>query len=89
MPTQNTLFFQSRVKSAESSLRTARTSQQIDVVALEAFVALLHRDDLAALLREREMIIESMNGATEEGNDEADGDSAEEMTINGGVKHGI
>lgn len=41
------------------------------------------------LLREREMIIGSMTGATEEGNDEADGNSAEEMTINGGVKHGI
>lgn len=46
-------------------------------------------NERSALLREREMIIESMNGATEEGNDEADGDSAEEMTINGGVKHGI
>lgn len=43
----------------------------------------------SALLREREMIIGSMNGATGEGNDEADGDSAEELTINGGVKHGI
>ncbi len=46
-------------------------------------------NERSALLREREMIIESMNGATEEGNDEADGDSAEEMTIDGGVKHGI
>lgn len=46
-------------------------------------------NERSALLREREMIIESMNGATEEGNDEADGNSAEEMTINGGVKHGI
>lgn len=43
----------------------------------------------SALLREREMIIGSMTGAAEEGNDEADGDSAEELTINGGVKHGI
>ncbi len=46
-------------------------------------------NERSALLREREMIIGSMNGATEEGNDEADGDSAEGMTINGGVKHGI
>lgn len=46
-------------------------------------------NERSALLRERKMIIGSMNGATEEGNDEADGNSAEEMTINGGVKHGI
>ncbi len=46
-------------------------------------------NERSALIREREMIIGSMTGATEEGNDEADGDSAEEMTINGGVKHGI
>ncbi len=46
-------------------------------------------NERSALLREREMIIGSMTGATEEGNDEADGDSAEGMTINGGVKHGI
>ena len=46
-------------------------------------------NERSALLREREMIIGSMNGTTEEGNDEADGNSAEEMTINGGVKHGI
>ncbi len=46
-------------------------------------------NERSALLHEREMIIGSMTGATEEGNDEADGDSAEEMTINGGVKHGI
>lgn len=46
-------------------------------------------NERSALLREREMIIGSMTGATEEGNDEADGDSAEEMTNNGGVKHGI
>lgn len=43
----------------------------------------------SALLREREMIIGSMTGAAEEGNNEADGNSAEELTINGGVKHGI
>ncbi len=46
-------------------------------------------NERSALLREREMMIGSMTGATEEGNDEADGNSAEEMTINGGVKHGI
>lgn len=46
-------------------------------------------NERSALLREREMIIGSMTGATKEGNDEADGDSAEELTINGGVKHGI
>ena len=46
-------------------------------------------NERSALLREREMIIGSMTGATKEGNDEADGDSAEEMTNNGGVKHGI
>lgn len=46
-------------------------------------------NERSALLREREMIIGSMTGAAEEGNDEADGDSAEGMTINGGVKHGI
>lgn len=46
-------------------------------------------NERSALLREREMIIGSMNGTTEEGNDEADGDSAKELTINGGVKHGI
>jgi len=46
-------------------------------------------NERSALIREREMIIGSMTGATEEGNDEADGDSAEGMTINGGVKHGI
>lgn len=46
-------------------------------------------NERSALLREREMIIGSMNGATEEGNDEADGNSAEEITIDGGVKHGI
>lgn len=46
-------------------------------------------NERSALLREREMIIGSMTGATEEGNDETDGDSAEEMTNNGGVKHGI
>lgn len=46
-------------------------------------------NERSALLREREMIIGSMTGATKEGNDEADGNSAEEMTINGGVKHGI
>ncbi len=46
-------------------------------------------NERSALLREREMIIRSMNGATEEGNDEADGNSAEEITIDGGVKHGI
>ena len=46
-------------------------------------------NERSALLREREMIIGSMTGATKEGNDETDGDSAEEMTINGGVKHGI
>lgn len=46
-------------------------------------------NERSALLREREMIIGSMTGAAEEGNDEADGDSAEELTINGGVKHGI
>ncbi len=46
-------------------------------------------NERSALLREREMIIGSMTGATKEGNDETDGDSAEEMTNNGGVKHGI
>ena len=46
-------------------------------------------NERSALLREREMIIGSMTGAAEEGNDEADGNSAEEMSINGGVKHGI
>ncbi len=46
-------------------------------------------NERSALIREREMIIGSMNGATEEGNDEADGNSAEEITIDGGVKHGI
>ena len=46
-------------------------------------------NERSALIREREMIIGSMTGATEEGNDEADGDSAEGMTINVGVKHGI
>ena len=46
-------------------------------------------NERSALLRERRKIVESMAGAAEEGNDEADGDSAEEMTINGGVKHGI
>lgn len=46
-------------------------------------------NERSALLREREMMIGSMTSATEEGNDEADGNSAEEMTINGGVKHGI
>ena len=46
-------------------------------------------NERSALLREREMNIGSMTAATEEGTDEADGNSAEEMTINGGVKHGI
>lgn len=46
-------------------------------------------NERSVLIREREMIIGSMTGATEEGNDEADGDSAEGITINGGVKHGI
>lgn len=40
------------------------------------------------LLRERELIVGTMGGA-EEKEDVADGHSAEEMTINGGVEHGI
>lgn len=40
------------------------------------------------LLREREHIVQSM-GVAEEENIVADEDSAEEITINGGVRHGI
>ena len=46
-------------------------------------------NERSALLRERKTIIESMTGTAEKGNDEADGDSANEITIHGGVKHGI